>query len=132
MTHVGVHVQQTQIQPSLVTNLISISQYLSWLQLITPLIAKQPKIVLYLMWYNIVPYFVPMDPKMFSMYYSRIKGPNPLTYGKNKRDVIGVTQPKPMPPIKQPVFITRDVLIQQTMAMVLPINVLVTKITYLW
>jgi hypothetical protein len=30
MTHVGVHVQQIQPQPSLVTNPTSVNQYLSW------------------------------------------------------------------------------------------------------
>ncbi len=30
------------------------------------------------MWYNTIPPFIPMDPNMYSMYYSRIKGPNPL------------------------------------------------------
>ncbi len=38
MTHVGVPIQQTQTQPSLVTNLIPISQHLGWPQLVTPLI----------------------------------------------------------------------------------------------
>jgi hypothetical protein len=76
MTFVGVHVQQTQIQLNLVTNLILINRHLGWLQPITPLIIGQPKTIFYPMWYNIVPYFVLMDPSMYSMYYSRIKGPD--------------------------------------------------------
>jgi hypothetical protein len=39
-THVGVPMQQIQSQLSLVTNPITISQHLSWLQLVTPLIAR--------------------------------------------------------------------------------------------
>ncbi len=52
------------------------------------------------MWY-IIPSFVPTDPSMYSMYYSRIKGPNPLIFGWNKRYVIGVTQPEQGQPIER-------------------------------
>jgi hypothetical protein len=52
------------------------------------------------MWYNTTPSFVPMDPNMYSMYYSGIKGPNPLIYGRKKGYVTGVPQPKLVPPIE--------------------------------
>jgi hypothetical protein len=55
MTHVGVPVQQTQTQLSLVTNPIPVNQHLGWPQLVTPLIVGQPRTMPYLMWYNIVP-----------------------------------------------------------------------------
>jgi hypothetical protein len=64
MTHVGVPIQQTQIQLSLVTNPIPVSQHLGWLQPITPLIARQLRIAMYMMWYNTIPFFVPMDPNV--------------------------------------------------------------------
>jgi hypothetical protein len=54
VTHVGVHVQQTQIQSNLVTNPIPVNQHVSWPQTITPLIARQPKTIPYTMRYNIV------------------------------------------------------------------------------
>ncbi len=73
ITRVGVPIQHTYIQRSLVTNLILVSQHLGWPQLITPLITGQPINVPYLMWYNTVPSFVPMDPNMYTMYYSIIK-----------------------------------------------------------
>jgi hypothetical protein len=47
MTHVGLHVQQIQTQPSLVTNPIPVSQHLGWLQRVTPLIVRQLIIVPY-------------------------------------------------------------------------------------
>ncbi len=51
MTHVGVHVQKTQVQPNLVNNPLSVNQHLSWPQHVTPLIAWQPKTIPYLKWY---------------------------------------------------------------------------------
>ncbi len=36
------------------------------------------------MWYNIVPSFVPMDLNMYFMYYSGIKGLDPLIFRKRK------------------------------------------------
>jgi len=78
------------------------------------------------MLYNTIPYFVPMDSNMYSMYYLGIKGLDPLNFGGKKGNVVGVTQPTPMPPIKEPVFITKGVLIQQTMATTLLVNVFVT------
>ncbi len=53
------------------------------------------------MWYNTKPYFIPMDPNMYSMYYSRIKGLDPLIFGKNKVYAVNVTQLKRVPPIEQ-------------------------------
>jgi hypothetical protein len=38
---------------------------------------------------------------MYLMYYSWIKGPDPLIFGRNKVYVVGVTQPKQVPPIQQ-------------------------------
>jgi hypothetical protein len=35
------------------------------------------------------------------MYYSGIKGPEPLIFRRKKGYVIGVTQPKQVPPIEQ-------------------------------
>ncbi len=77
MTHVGVPVQQTQIQLNLVTNPIPISQHLGWPQPITPLIARQLRITMYLMWYNSIPFFVHIDRNVYSMYYLGIKGFHP-------------------------------------------------------
>ncbi len=38
---------------------------------------------------------------MYSMYYSRIKRPDPLTSRRKKGYVVGVIQLKPIPPIEQ-------------------------------
>ncbi len=46
------------------------------------------------MWYNTIPSFIPMDPNMYSMCYSRIKGPDTLIFGGNKGYAVNVTQPK--------------------------------------
>ncbi len=62
-------------------------------KLAMPLIARQPKTITYPMWYNTIPFFIPMDPNMYFMYYSRIKRLDPLIYGKNKGYVVGVIQP---------------------------------------
>jgi hypothetical protein len=86
MTRVGVPIQQTQTQPRLVTNPILVNQHLNWPQPITPLIAKQPRIVLYPMLYNTIPSFVFMDPNMYAMYYTRIKGLDPLI-SRRKKDM---------------------------------------------
>jgi hypothetical protein len=96
--------QQTQPQPCLVTNPTLISQHFSWKQPIIPLVAKQPRIIPYppyLMWYNKVPSFVAIDFNMYSMYYSRIKRPNPLIYGKKERYVASITQSKSMSCVEQ-------------------------------
>jgi len=53
------------------------------------------------MWYNTIPPFIPMDPNMYSMYYSGIKGLDPLIFKKREKYVVGITQTKPMPPIEQ-------------------------------
>ncbi len=86
---VGVPMPQIRSQPSLVIHPTLVNQHLGWQQPITPLIARQPKVILYPpaypMWYNIVPPFVPMDPNMYSVYYSKIKGPNPLIFGRKER-----------------------------------------------
>jgi hypothetical protein len=84
------------------------------------------------MWYNIIPYFVPMDPNMYSMYYLRIKGFDPWISGKTKGNAINVTQPELLPPIKQPVFIMKGVPIQPTMATTLLVNAFYHWITCLW
>jgi len=66
-THVGVPMQQLWPQPGLVNSSTPISQQLGWQQPITPLIARQPKVVPYPpypIWYNILPSFVPMDLNM--------------------------------------------------------------------
>jgi hypothetical protein len=65
--HVGVPMQQPQPQPGLVNSSTPINQHLGWQQPITPLIARQPKVVPYppyLIWYNILPSFVPVDLNM--------------------------------------------------------------------
>jgi hypothetical protein len=38
---------------------------------VTPLITWQPRTIPYLKWYNAIPSFVPMDPNMHPMYYSK-------------------------------------------------------------
>jgi hypothetical protein len=53
------------------------------------------------MWYNIIPPFVPMDPNMYSMYYYKIKGPNPLIFGRKERYVANIIQLKPVPHVEQ-------------------------------
>jgi len=57
------------------------------------------------MWYNIIPSFVPMDFNMYSMYYSKIKGLDPLISRRKKGFVANVIQPKLMLLVKQ--FISR-------------------------
>jgi hypothetical protein len=96
-----------------------------------------------LMWYNTIPSFVLMDPNMYSMYYSRIKWPNPLISRRNKGYAVGVTQLKPIPLIeqlvqnqyhvkiptyrlKQLIPITISVFVPQAMIATLPINIHVT------
>jgi len=46
------------------------------------------------MWYNTIPSFIPMDINMYSTYYSRIKGPDPLIFGRSKRYAVDVIQLK--------------------------------------
>jgi hypothetical protein len=73
--------QQIQPQLGLVTNPTLVNQHLGWRQLVTPLIARHPKVVPYppyLMWYNIVPPFVPMDLNMYFMDYFKINRFDPL------------------------------------------------------
>jgi hypothetical protein len=53
------------------------------------------------MWYNTIPSFVPMDRNMYSMYYSKTKGPNPLISRRRKGYVVNVTQLEKVPPIEQ-------------------------------
>jgi len=104
VTHVGVHVQQIQPQSSLVTNPTLVNQHLSWQQLVTPLIVRQPRAIPYPpypMWYNTIPPFVPMDPNMYSMYYYGIKIPDPLIFRKKERYAVNITQSKPMLPFEQ-------------------------------
>jgi hypothetical protein len=101
--YVGVIMPQIRSQSSLVTHPTPISQHLGWQQRVTLLISRQTKDVLYPpypMWYNTLPPFVPMDPNMYSMYYSRIKGPHPLIYGRKEKYVVGTLQVELMPPIE--------------------------------
>jgi hypothetical protein len=42
-----------------------------------------------------------MDPNMYSMYYSRIKGPNVLIFGRKEKYVADTTQLQLVPPIEQ-------------------------------
>jgi hypothetical protein len=44
------------------------------------------------MWYNTIPPFVPMDPNMYFVYYSRINGHDPLIFGRNESYAIVITQ----------------------------------------
>jgi hypothetical protein len=65
--HVGVSMQQFRLEPGLVNSSTPISQHLGWQQPVTPLIARQPKVLPYPpypIWYNILPYFVHMDFNM--------------------------------------------------------------------
>jgi hypothetical protein len=52
------------------------------------------------MWYDMVPSFISMDPNMYSMYYLRIKGFDPLIYREKKGYAIDVTQPDLMPHVE--------------------------------
>jgi hypothetical protein len=52
------------------------------------------------MWYNTLPPFVPMGPNMYFMYYSRIKGPNPLIFQRKERYAANITQTESVPPIE--------------------------------
>ncbi len=100
MIHVGVPVPQIQSQPNLVIHPTTVNQHLGWQQLITPLIARNPKVVPYAMWYNILT-FIPMDPNMYFMYYFRIKRFDPLIYRRKERYVADITKAKLVPPIEQ-------------------------------
>jgi hypothetical protein len=42
-----------------------------------------------------------MDPNMYSTYYSRIKGPDPLIFGRKERHATDIIQLESMPPIEQ-------------------------------
>ncbi len=53
------------------------------------------------MWYDTIIPFIPMDPNMYSMYYSRIKGLDPLISGRRERYVINITQVKLVPHVEQ-------------------------------
>jgi hypothetical protein len=44
------------------------------------------------MWYNTIPFFVPMDPNMYYIYYLGIKGLDPLIFGRKKAYVVSVMQ----------------------------------------
>jgi hypothetical protein len=91
VTHVGVHVQQIQPQSNLVINPTLVNQHLSWQQLVTPLIVRQPRAIPhppYPMWYNTIP---PFDPNMYSMYYYGIKRLDPLIFRKKERYAVGIT-----------------------------------------
>jgi hypothetical protein len=100
-THVDVPIQQTQIQPSLIANPIPVNQHVGWSQLVTPLIARQPRTVPHPMWYNIVPSFVPMDPNLYPMYYLVIKRPDPLISRRKKGFAVYVAQPQQAPLVEQ-------------------------------
>jgi hypothetical protein len=54
------------------------------------------------MWYNTIPSFVPMDPNMYSTYYSRINGHDPLISRKHEKSAIGTIQRELVPPIEHP------------------------------
>jgi len=81
-----------------------------------------------------------MDPNMYSMYYLGIKGLDPLISRRKKGYAIGVTQPERMPHIEQLVhnqylvkiptygleelvIVTRGVLVQQTMAILIDVPI---------
>jgi hypothetical protein len=67
------------------------------------MIARQPRVMPYppyLMWYNTIPPFVPMDPNMNTMYYSGIKGLNPLSFGRKEKYVTGTIQIKLVPHVE--------------------------------
>ncbi len=66
-----------------------VSQRLGSPQLITPLIAGQPRIVPYLMWYNSIPFFYLWNLICTLL---RIKGLDPLIVGKKKGYVANVTK----------------------------------------
>jgi hypothetical protein len=51
------------------------------------------------MWYNIIPSLVPMDPNMYPMYYSMIKGLDPLS-SRKERHVTGINHPDVVPLIE--------------------------------
>jgi hypothetical protein len=53
------------------------------------------------MWYNTLPSFVPMYPNMYTTYYSKINGPDPIIYGRKEKCAIGTIQPKLVPPVEQ-------------------------------
>jgi hypothetical protein len=65
------------------------------------LIIGKLKVVPYSMWYNLVPPFIPIDPNMYLMYYSGIKGPDPLNYGKKERYPSNTIKVEPMPFLDQ-------------------------------
>jgi len=81
---------------------------------------------------------------MYSMYYFEIKGPNPLISKKKERRATNITQIKLVPLIKQLkqtqhlviilifgleqlALILRGVHVQQIMATILPINILIAN-----
>jgi hypothetical protein len=81
-----------------------------------------------------------MDPNMYFMYYSKIKGPNPLIFGRKERYVANTTQLELVPPIelleyiqylikvptsrlKQSILIPRSAHVQQAVALTLHVNI---------
>jgi hypothetical protein len=94
------------------------------------------------MWYNTVPPFIPMDANRYSMYYFGIKRFDLLIFGRKERPAIDPTQTKLMPPIEQlkqiqypiriltsgleqPILIPRGILVQQIVATILLVNMVV-------
>ncbi len=84
-----------------------------------------------------------MDPNMYSMYYSGIKGHDPFIFGKSMGYEVGVIQLKQVPPIeqlvqnqylvkiptlglKQLIPVTRNAFVPQAMIFVLLVNIHVT------
>jgi hypothetical protein len=44
------------------------------------------------MQYNIISSFIPMDPNMYSSYYFKLNGPDPLIFRKEKIHAVSIIQ----------------------------------------
>jgi len=52
------------------------------------------------MWYITIPPLIPIDPNMYSIYYSGIKGFDPLISRKKEKYASDTTQAQSVPPIE--------------------------------
>jgi len=52
------------------------------------------------MWYITIPPLIPIDLNMYSIYYFRMKGFDPLIFGKKEKYASNTTQAQSVPPME--------------------------------
>jgi hypothetical protein len=71
------------MNPSIGCTIVLVNYQTTWSQPITPIVPSKTRMLptsTYPMWYNVIPFFVPLDPNLYPTYPTKTKGLDSLIF----------------------------------------------------